>query len=83
MWACRAQILRGILFLRIAPLPRQYFGLGLRVVSGAGARGHTRLVNLHLDRVVFMGIGKESETSKPSKKFPYVPSAGESRTVGA
>ena len=32
---------------------------------------------------VSLGIGKESVTSKPSKKFPYVPSAGESRTAGA
>jgi Domain of unknown function (DUF4331) len=32
---------------------------------------------------VSLGIGKESVTSKPSKKFPYVPAAGESRTAGA
>jgi hypothetical protein len=32
---------------------------------------------------VKLGIGKESVTSKPSKVFPYMPAAGESRTVGA
>ena len=32
---------------------------------------------------VSIGIGKESVTSKPSKTFPYVPSASESRTAGA
>ncbi|HYL47336.1 MAG TPA: DUF4331 family protein [Candidatus Limnocylindrales bacterium] len=32
---------------------------------------------------VSLGIGKESVTSKPSKRFPYVPAAGESRTAGA
>jgi hypothetical protein len=32
---------------------------------------------------VHLGIGKESVTSKPSKTFPYVPAAGESRTVVA
>ncbi len=32
---------------------------------------------------VRLGIGKESVTSKPSKTFPYVPAAGESRTAGA
>jgi hypothetical protein len=30
-----------------------------------------------------LGIEKESVTSKPSKTFPYVPAAGESRTAGA
>jgi Domain of unknown function (DUF4331) len=32
---------------------------------------------------VNLGIGKESVTSKPSKTFPYVPAAGESRMAGA
>jgi hypothetical protein len=32
---------------------------------------------------VSLGIGKESVTSKPSKTFPYVPAAGESRMAGA
>jgi F0F1-type ATP synthase membrane subunit c/vacuolar-type H+-ATPase subunit K len=32
---------------------------------------------------VHLGIGKESVTSKPSKTFPYVSAAGESRTAGA
>jgi hypothetical protein len=32
---------------------------------------------------ISLGIGKESVTSKPSKIFPYVPAAGESRTAGA
>jgi hypothetical protein len=32
---------------------------------------------------VQLGIGKESVTSKPSKTFPYVPAAGESRSAGA
>jgi hypothetical protein len=32
---------------------------------------------------VRLGIGKESVTSKPSKTFPYVPSAGENRTAAA
>ena len=32
---------------------------------------------------VSLGIGKESVTSKPSKTFPYVPAAGESRPAGA
>lgn len=32
---------------------------------------------------VSLGIGKESVTSKPSKTFPYVPAAGESRVAGA
>ena len=32
---------------------------------------------------VSLGIGKDSVTSKPSKTFPYVPAAGESRTAGA
>jgi len=32
---------------------------------------------------VSLGIGKESVTSKPSKTFPYVPAAGESRKAGA
>jgi Domain of unknown function (DUF4331) len=32
---------------------------------------------------VSLGIGKESVTSKPSKTFPYVPAARESRTAGA
>ena len=32
---------------------------------------------------VRLGIGSESVTSKPSKTFPYVPAAGESRTAGA
>jgi hypothetical protein len=32
---------------------------------------------------VSLGIGKESVTSKPSKTFPYMPAAGESRTAGA
>ena len=32
---------------------------------------------------VSLGIDKESVTSKPSKAFPYVPAAGESRTAGA
>ncbi|MGD0425088.1 MAG: DUF4331 family protein [Candidatus Acidiferrales bacterium] len=31
---------------------------------------------------VSLGIGKESVASKPSKTFPYVPAAGESRTAG-
>ena len=31
---------------------------------------------------VGLGIGKESVTSKPTKTFPYVPAAGESRTAG-
>jgi hypothetical protein len=32
---------------------------------------------------VHLGIGKESVTSKPTKTFPYVPAAGESRMAGA
>jgi hypothetical protein len=32
---------------------------------------------------VRLGIGKDSVTSKPSKKFPYVPAASESRVAGA
>jgi hypothetical protein len=32
---------------------------------------------------VRLGIGKDSVTSKPSKTFPYVPAAGESRMAGA
>jgi Domain of unknown function (DUF4331) len=32
---------------------------------------------------VSLGIGKESVTSNPSKAFPYVPAAGESRKAGA
>jgi len=32
---------------------------------------------------VRLGIGKESVTSKPSKRFPYVPAASESRQAGA
>jgi hypothetical protein len=32
---------------------------------------------------VSLGIGKESVTSKPTKSFPYVPAAGESRMAGA
>jgi Domain of unknown function (DUF4331) len=32
---------------------------------------------------VRLGIGKESVTAKPSKAFPYVPAASESRTAGA
>jgi hypothetical protein len=32
---------------------------------------------------VRLGIGKESVTSKPSKMFPYVPAASESRSAGA
>lgn len=32
---------------------------------------------------VSLGIGKESVTSKPSKTFPYMPAAGESRKAGA
>ena len=32
---------------------------------------------------VNLGIGKESVTSKPSKTFPYILAAGESRTAGA
>jgi hypothetical protein len=32
---------------------------------------------------VHLGIGKESVTSKPSKTFPYVPQAIESRKAGA
>jgi hypothetical protein len=32
---------------------------------------------------VQLGIGKESVTSKPSKMFPYVPAASESRSAGA
>jgi Domain of unknown function (DUF4331) len=32
---------------------------------------------------VRLGIDKESVTSKPSKTFPYVPAAGESRMAGA
>jgi hypothetical protein len=32
---------------------------------------------------VGLGIGKESVTSKPSKTFPYVPAASESRKAGA
>jgi len=32
---------------------------------------------------VHLGIGKDSVTSKPSKTFPYVPAASESRTAGA
>jgi Domain of unknown function (DUF4331) len=32
---------------------------------------------------VNLGIGKESVTSKPSKTFPYIPAAVESRTAGA
>ncbi len=32
---------------------------------------------------VHLGIGKESVTSKPSKTFPYVPAAGESRGATA
>lgn len=32
---------------------------------------------------VHLGIGKESVSSKPSKTFPYVPAAGESRQAGA
>jgi hypothetical protein len=32
---------------------------------------------------VHLGIGKESVISKPTKTFPYVPAAGESRMAGA
>jgi len=32
---------------------------------------------------VHLGIGKESVVSKPTKTFPYVPAAGESRMAGA
>jgi hypothetical protein len=32
---------------------------------------------------VHLGIGKESVTSKPSKTFPYVPAASESRPATA
>jgi len=30
-----------------------------------------------------LGIGKDSVTSKPSKTFPYVPTASETRMAGA
>jgi hypothetical protein len=41
------------------------------------------MFSLAANTPVRLGIGKESVTSKPSKKFPYVPAAGESRTAGA
>ena len=41
------------------------------------------MFSLAANTPVRLGIGKESVTSKPSKTFPYVPAAGESRTAGA
>jgi hypothetical protein len=41
------------------------------------------MFSLAANAPVRLGIGKESVTSKPSKAFPYVPAAGESRTAGA
>lgn len=41
------------------------------------------MFSLAANSPVGLGIGKESVTSKPSKAFPYVPAAGESRTAGA
>ncbi len=41
------------------------------------------MFSLAANTPVSLGIGKESVTSKPSKTFPYVPAAGESRTAGA
>jgi hypothetical protein len=41
------------------------------------------MFSLAANTPVRLGIGKDSVTSKPSKTFPYVPAAGESRTAGA
>jgi hypothetical protein len=41
------------------------------------------MFSLAANTPVRLGIGKESVTSKPSKTFPYVPSASESRAAGA
>jgi Domain of unknown function (DUF4331) len=41
------------------------------------------MFSLAANTPVSLGIGKESVTSKPSKKFPYVPAAAESRSAGA
>jgi hypothetical protein len=41
------------------------------------------MFSLAANAPVSLGIGKESVTSKPSKTFPYVPAAGESRVAGA
>jgi hypothetical protein len=41
------------------------------------------MFSLAANTPVRLGIGKESVTSKPTKAFPYVPAAGESRTAGA
>ena len=40
------------------------------------------MFSLAANTPVSLGIGKESVTSKPSKTFPYVPAAGESRRPG-
>ncbi len=41
------------------------------------------MFSLAANTPVRLGIGKESVTAKPSKAFPYVPAASESRQVGA
>jgi hypothetical protein len=41
------------------------------------------MFSLAANTPVRLGIGKESVTSKPSKTFPYVPAAGESKQAGA
>ncbi len=41
------------------------------------------MFSLAANTPVRLGIGKESVTSKPTKSFPYVPAAGESRRIGA
>jgi hypothetical protein len=41
------------------------------------------MFSLAANTPVTLGIGKESVTSKPSKNFPYVPAAGESRSASA
>ena len=41
------------------------------------------LFSLAANTPVRLGTGKDSVTSKPSKTFPYVPAASESRVAGA
>ncbi len=41
------------------------------------------MFSLGANTPIRLGIGKESVTSKPTKTFPYVPAAGESRTAAA
>ncbi len=41
------------------------------------------MFSLAANTPVRLGIGKESVAAKPSKKFPYVPAAGESRQASA